>query len=78
MLNEEHLSRIFFAAVNHKMNTENTDSLRLLREYISETIELSSEFTPAEITDLCAPASTDYNKEKPPKKDEIDTRVSNK
>ena len=39
--------------------------------------QLSSEFPPAEITDLCAPASTDYNKEKPPKKDENDTRVSN-
>lgn len=43
MLNEEHLSRIFFAAVNHKMNTENTDSLRLLREYISETIDLKQQ-----------------------------------
>ena len=30
-------------------------------------LQLSSEFSPAEITDLCAPASTDYNKGKPPK-----------
>ena len=40
-----------------------------------EMQELSSEFPPAEITDLCAPASTDNNKEKP-RKDGIDTRVS--
>ena len=38
-------------------------------------LQLSSEFSPAEITDLCAPASTDYNKEKPPKKDEYMTNA---
>ena len=41
-------------------------------------LELSSEFSPAKITDLCTPASdnkTADNKEKPPK-DGKDTRVS--
>ena len=52
------------------------DGKNHLRGRNEKKVQLSSEFPPAEITDLCAPASTDYNKREAAK-DGIDTRVSN-